>query len=162
MAILDRGPASVLLAELLAGLGLTFRYMFKSPATVNYPYEKGPLSPRFRGEHALRRYPNGEERCIACKLCEAICPALAITIEAEAREDGSRRTTRYDIDMTKCIYCGFCQEACPVDAIVEGPNFEFATETREELFYDKEKLLANGDRWEAEIANNLSLDAPYR
>jgi NADH-quinone oxidoreductase subunit I len=162
MAILDRGPASVLLAELLAGLGLTFRYMFKSSATVNYPYEKGPLSPRFRGEHALRRYPNGEERCIACKLCEAICPALAITIEAEAREDGSRRTTRYDIDMTKCIYCGFCQEACPVDAIVEGPNFEFAAETREELFYDKEKLLANGDRWEAEIANNIALDAPYR
>jgi NADH-quinone oxidoreductase subunit I len=162
MAILDRGPASILLAELLAGLGLTFRYMFKSSATVNYPYEKGPLSPRFRGEHALRRYPNGEERCIACKLCEAICPALAITIEAEAREDGSRRTTRYDIDMTKCIYCGFCQEACPVDAIVEGPNFEFAAETREELFYDKEKLLANGDRWEAEIANNIALDAPYR
>ena len=162
MAILDRGPASVLLAELLAGLGLTFRYMFKSAATVNYPYEKGPLSPRFRGEHALRRYPNGEERCIACKLCEAICPALAITIEAEAREDGSRRTTRYDIDMTKCIYCGFCQEACPVDAIVEGPNFEFAAETREELFYDKDKLLANGDRWEAEIANNIALDAPYR
>ena len=162
MAILDRGPASVLLAELLAGLGLTFRYMFKSPATVNYPYEKGPLSPRFRGEHALRRYPNGEERCIACKLCEAICPALAITIEAEAREDGSRRTTRYDIDMTKCIYCGFCQEACPVDAIVEGPNFEFATETREELYYDKTRLLANGDRWEPEIAQALELDAPYR
>lgn len=162
MALLDRGPASVLLAELISGLSLTFRYMFKSPATVNYPHEKGPLSPRFRGEHALRRYPNGEERCIACKLCEAICPALAITIEAEPREDGSRRTTRYDIDMTKCIYCGFCQEACPVDAIVEGPNFEFAAETREELFYDKEKLLANGDRWEAEIANNISLDAPYR
>ena len=114
--------------------------------------KKGPLSPRFRGEHALRRYPNGEERCIACKLCEAICPAQAITIDAEPREDGSRRTTRYDIDMTKCIYCGFCQEACPVDAIVEGPNFEFATETREELFYDKDKLLENGDRWEAEIA----------
>ena len=101
--------------------------------TINYPYEKGPLSPRFRGEHALRRYPNGEERCIACKLCEAICPAQAITIEAEPRADGSRRTTRYDIDMTKCIYCGLCQEACPVDAIVEGPNFEFATETHEEL-----------------------------
>ena len=153
----DGAPGSrrlrgLLLAESLAGLWLTLRYMFKPPVTVNYPYEKGPLSPRFRGEHALRRYPNGEERCIACKLCEAICPALAITIEAEPREDGSRRTTRYDIDMTKCIYCGLCQEACPVDAIVEGPNFEFAAETREELFYDKDKLLANGDRWEAEIA----------
>jgi NADH-quinone oxidoreductase subunit I len=162
MAFLDRGARAVLLSELVSGLMMTFRYMFKRPVTVNYPYEKGPLSPRFRGEHALRRYPNGEERCIACKLCEAICPALAITIEAEPREDGSRRTTRYDIDMTKCIYCGFCQEACPVDAIVEGPNFEYATETREELFYDKDKLLANGDRWEAEIAHNLALDAPYR
>jgi len=162
MAFLDRGARSVLLMELLSGLALTFRYMFKPPVTINYPHEKGPLSPRFRGEHALRRYPNGEERCIACKLCEAICPALAITIEAEAREDGSRRTTRYDIDMVKCIYCGLCQEACPVDAIVEGPNFEFSTETREELFYDKEKLLANGDRWEEEIAANIALDAPYR
>jgi NADH-quinone oxidoreductase subunit I len=162
MAFLDRGARSVLLWELISGMWLTLTYMFKEPVTVNYPFEKGPLSPRFRGEHALRRYPNGEERCIACKLCEAVCPALAITIEAEAREDGSRRTTRYDIDMTKCIYCGFCQEACPVDAIVEGPNFEFAAETREELFYDKEKLLANGDRWEAEIAHNLELDAPYR
>ena len=149
MNSLARGARSLLLIELLSGMALTLRYMFKPAVTVNYPYEKGPLSPRFRGEHVLRRYPNGEERCIACKLCEAICPALAITIEAEPREDGSRRTTRYDIDMTKCIYCGYCQEACPVDAIVEGPNFEFATETREELFYDKEKLLANGDRWEA-------------
>ena len=129
------------------------RYFFKPKATINYPFEKGPLSPRFRGEHALRRYPNGEERCIACKLCEAICPAQAITIEAgPRRNDGTRRTTRYDIDMVKCIYCGLCQEACPVDAIVEGPNFEFATETREELYYDKERLLANGDRWEREIA----------
>jgi len=123
---------------------------------------EGPLSPRFRGEHALRRYPNGEERCIACKLCEAICPAQAITIEAEPRDDGSRRTTRYDIDMTKCIYCGFCQEACPVDAIVEGPNFEFSTETREELMYNKDKLLANGDQWEGVIAANLHADAAYR
>ncbi len=162
MPFLDRGARSLLLAELVSGMWLTLKYMFKEPVTVNYPFEKGPLSPRFRGEHALRRYPSGEERCIACKLCEAVCPALAITIEAEARADGSRRTTRYDIDMTKCIYCGFCQEACPVDAIVEGPNFEFAAETREELFYDKEKLLANGDRWEAEIAKNLGLDAPYR
>ncbi|MGH7000349.1 MAG: NADH-quinone oxidoreductase subunit NuoI [Stellaceae bacterium] len=162
MGRLDRHAYSLLLTELVSGLWLTLTYMFKRPVTVNYPYEKGPLSPRFRGEHALRRYPNGEERCIACKLCEAVCPALAITIEAEAREDGSRRTTRYDIDMTKCIYCGLCEEACPVDAIVEGPNFEFAAETREELFYDKDKLLANGDRWEAEIAANLALDAPYR
>ena len=130
---------------------------------ADYPHEKSPLSPRFRGEHALRRYPNGEERCIACKLCEAICPAQAITIEAgPRRNDGTRRTTRYDIDMTKCIYCGFCQEACPVDAIVEGPNFEFATETREELFYDKDRLLANGDRWEREMARNIAIDAPYR
>jgi len=162
MAFLDRTARSLLLTELVSGMWLTFRYMFKQPVTINYPYEKGPLSPRFRGEHALRRYPNGEERCIACKLCEAVCPALAITIEAEPREDGSRRTTRYDIDMTKCIYCGFCQEACPVDAIVEGPNFEFSTETREELYYDKARLLANGDRWEREIAKNLELDAPYR
>jgi NADH-quinone oxidoreductase subunit I len=162
MSIFARGARGLLLTELLSGMALTLRYMFRTPVTVNYPYEKGPLSPRFRGEHALRRYPNGEERCIACKLCEAICPALAITIEAEPRADGSRRTTRYDIDMTKCIYCGYCQEACPVDAIVEGPNFEFASETREELFYDKDKLLANGDRWEAEIAKSLSLEAPYR
>ena len=162
MTAIDVGARSLLLWEIVKGMGLTFSYMFRRRATVNYPYEKGPLSPRFRGEHVLRRYPNGEERCIACKLCEAICPALAITIEAEPRDDGSRRTTRYDIDMTKCIYCGFCQEACPVDAIVEGPNFEFATETREELYYDKAKLLANGDRWEREIAANLSADAPYR
>ena len=160
--MLDRVARSLLLHELVSGMALTLKTMFRKPVTLNYPHEKGPLSPRFRGEHALRRYPNGEERCIACKLCEAICPALAITIEAEPREDGSRRTTRYDIDMTKCIYCGFCQEACPVDAIVEGPNFEFSVETREELFYDKEKLLANGDRWEPALARNLALDAPYR
>lgn len=143
-------------------MALTFRTMFKPRFTINYPYEKGPLSPRFRGEHALRRYPNGEERCIACKLCEAICPAQAITIEAEPREDGSRRTTRYDIDNNKCIYCGFCEEACPVDAIVEGPNFEYSAETREELMYDKEKLLANGERWETQLADRLAADAPYR
>jgi NADH-quinone oxidoreductase subunit I len=162
MSFMDRTARIVFLTELVSGLALTLKYMFKPKVTVNYPYEKGPLSPRFRGEHALRRYPNGEERCIACKLCEAICPALAITIEAEPRADGSRRTTRYDIDMIKCIYCGYCQEACPVDAIVEGPNFEFSTETREELLYDKAKLLANGDRWETELAANLAADAPYR
>lgn len=162
MGFIDRTARAFLLLEMLQGMALSFKYMFKPRVTINYPMEKGPLSPRFRGEHALRRYPNGEERCIACKLCEAICPALAITIEAEPRDDGSRRTTRYDIDMTKCIYCGYCQEACPVDAIVEGPNFEFATETREELLYDKERLLANGDRWEPELAKRIELDAPYR
>lgn len=162
MAFIDRALRTALLSELVSGLALTFRYMFRPAVTVNYPYEKGPLSRRFRGEHALRRYPNGEERCIACKLCEAVCPAQAITIEAEPREDGSRRTTRYDIDMVKCIYCGLCQEACPVDAIVEGPNFENSTESREELLYDKERLLANGDRWETEIAANLAAEARYR
>jgi NADH-quinone oxidoreductase subunit I len=160
---LDRAARSVFLREFAAATMLAMRYFFRPKSTLNYPFEKGPLSPRFRGEHALRRYPNGEERCIACKLCEAICPAQAITIEAgPRRNDGTRRTTRYDIDMVKCIYCGLCQEACPVDAIVEGPNFEFAAETREELYYDKERLLANGDRWEREIAKNMSLDAPYR
>ena len=154
---------SLFLKEFLSATVLAMRYFFAPKATLNYPNEKGPVSVRFRGEHALRRYPNGEERCIACKLCEAVCPALAITIEAgPRRNDGTRRTTRYDIDMVKCIYCGFCQEACPVDAIVLGPNFEFATETREELLYDKEKLLANGDRWEREIARNIAIDAPYR
>jgi len=160
--ITDRAATTIFWTELLRGGGVTLAHLFKEPATINYPFEKGPLSPRFRGEHALRRYPSGEERCIACKLCEAICPAQAITIEAEERADGSRRTTRYDIDMTKCIYCGFCQEACPVDAIVEGPNFEFSTETHEELLYNKEKLLNNGDKWEPEIAANIEADHLYR
>jgi NADH-quinone oxidoreductase subunit I len=160
---LDRAVKGLFLWEFVIATVLGVRYLLGPKATLNYPHEKGPLSPRFRGEHALRRYPNGEERCIACKLCEAICPAQAITIEAgPRRNDGTRRTTRYDIDMVKCIYCGLCQEACPVDAIVEGPNFEFAAETREELYYDKERLLANGDRWEREIAKNMALDAPYR
>ncbi|KQV82764.1 NADH-quinone oxidoreductase subunit NuoI [Rhizobium sp. Root1220] len=163
MAGLSNAVSSLFLMEFISAFWLTFRYIFKQKATINYPFEKGPVSPRFRGEHALRRYPNGEERCIACKLCEAICPAQAITIEAgPRRNDGTRRTVRYDIDMVKCIYCGFCQEACPVDAIVEGPNFEFATETREELYFDKARLLENGDRWEREIARNIALDAPYR
>ena len=152
----------LLLREFVGAFFLSMKYFFAPKKTLNYPFEKMMYSPRFRGEHALRRYPNGEERCIACKLCEAICPAQAITIEAEPREDGSRRTTRYDIDMVKCIYCGLCAEACPVDAIVEGPNLEFATETREELLYDKAKLLANGDRWEQAIAANLAADAAYR
>ena len=159
---LDQVAKGLLLKEFVSGFVLAMKYFFKPKATINYPFEMGHRGPRFRGEHALRRYPNGEERCIACKLCEAVCPALAITIESDVRDDGSRRTTRYDIDMTKCIYCGLCEEACPVDAIVEGPNFEFATETREELYYDKERLLANGDRWEREIAKNIELDAPYR
>ena len=155
-----RGAA---LMDFAGAVGLGLRYLVSPKATMQYPHERNPQSPRFRGEHALRRYPNGEERCIACKLCEAICPAQAITIEAgPRRNDGTRRTVRYDIDMVKCIYCGLCQEACPVDAIVEGPNFEFATETREELYYDKAKLLANGDRWEREIAKSIELDAPYR
>src|ERR1700745_1903058 len=160
---LDHAARSVFLQEFVAATALAMRYFFPPKSTLDYPFERGPLSPRFRGEHALRRYPNGEERCIACKLCEAICPALAITIEAgPRRNDGPRRTPRYDIDMVKCIYCGLCQEACPVDAIVEGPNFEFATETREELLYDKAKVLANCDRGEPEIARRLELDARYR
>ncbi len=159
---IGQAAKGAMLLDFIGAFGLGLRYLAAPKKTVMYPFEKGPLSPRFRGEHALRRYPSGEERCIACKLCEAICPAQAITIEAEPRADGSRRTTRYDIDMGKCIYCGLCQEACPVDAIVEGPNFEFAVETREELLYDKERLLANGDRWEREIAKILELDAPYR
>jgi len=162
MSRIKQAIRGALLMEFSSAFILAMKYFFSPKVTINYPFEKGPISPRFRGEHALRRYPSGEERCIACKLCEAICPAQAITIEAEPRPDGSRRTTIYDIDMVKCIYCGLCQEACPVDAIVEGPNYEFATETREELYYNKEKLLANGDRWEHQIAKNLALDAPYR
>ncbi|MDP1874728.1 NADH-quinone oxidoreductase subunit NuoI [Phenylobacterium sp.] len=161
-ARISQAAKGAALMDFIGAFGLGMKYMMRPKATVIYPNERNPQSPRFRGEHALRRYPNGEERCIACKLCEAICPAQAITIEAEPRDDGSRRTTRYDIDMVKCIYCGLCQEACPVDAIVEGPNLEFATETREELYYEKDRLLDNGDRWEREIAKNLELDAPYR
>ncbi|KAE8221004.1 hypothetical protein CF319_g5562 [Tilletia indica] len=159
---LDKAANLFFFTEILRGMWIVLENFFRPPYTIMYPYEKGPLSPRFRGEHALRRYPTGEERCIACKLCEAICPAQAITIESEPREDGARRTTRYDIDMTKCIYCGFCQEACPVDAIVETQNTEYSTETREELLYNKEKLLANGDRIEAEYAANIKADHLYR
>jgi NADH dehydrogenase (ubiquinone) Fe-S protein 8 len=159
---IDKAVHLFFFTEIIRGMWIVLENFFRQPYTIMYPYEKGPLSPRFRGEHALRRYPSGEERCIACKLCEAICPAQAITIESEARADGSRKTTKYDIDMTKCIYCGFCQEACPVDAIVETQNQEFSTETREELLYNKEKLLANGDRAEAEIAANLHSDHVYR
>jgi NADH dehydrogenase (ubiquinone) Fe-S protein 8 len=159
---IDKAVHLFFFTEILRGMWIVLENFFRPPYTIMYPFEKGPLSPRFRGEHALRRYPSGEERCIACKLCEAICPAQAITIESEARMDGSRRTTKYDIDMTKCIYCGFCQEACPVDAIVETQNQEYSTETREELLYNKEKLLANGDRAEAEIAANLHADHVYR
>ncbi|KAM0749857.1 NADH-quinone oxidoreductase [Meredithblackwellia eburnea MCA 4105] len=159
---LDKAANVFFFTEIVRGMAIVLEQFFRPPYTIMYPFEKGPASPRFRGEHALRRYATGEERCIACKLCEAICPAQAITIESETREDGARRTTRYDIDMTKCIYCGFCQEACPVDAIVESANAEYITETREELLYNKEKLLSNGDRMEAEIAANLHADHVYR
>jgi NADH-quinone oxidoreductase subunit I len=153
---------SLLLLELLKGLSLTMRHMFRPKLTVMYPEEKTPKSARFRGLHALRRYPNGEERCIACKLCEAVCPALAITIESTQRDDGTRRTTRYDIDLFKCIYCGFCEESCPVDSIVETGFLEYHFETREEGIMTKEKLLAVGDRFESEIAENRNRDAAYR
>ncbi len=153
---------SLFLWELLKGMKLTGKYLFAKKITVQYPEEKTPQSYRFRGLHALRRYPNGEERCIACKLCEAVCPALAITIESEKREDGTRRTTKYDIDLFKCIYCGFCEESCPVDSIVETREFEYIFETREEGIMDKAKLLAIGDKYEAEIAADRQLDAPYR
>jgi len=153
---------SLLLLELMRGLGVTLRYFFRPAFTINYPEEKTPKSNRFRGLHALRRYPNGEERCIACKLCEAVCPALAITIESTQHLDGSRRTTRYDIDLFKCIYCGFCEEACPVDAIVETGFLEYHFEKQGENILTKDQLLAIGDRFEAEIAENLKQDAPYR
>lgn len=153
---------SFTLFELLKGMRVTGTRLFSRKVTVQYPEEKTPLSPRFRGHHALRRYPNGEERCIACKLCEAVCPALAITIELEERDDGTRRTTRYDIDMFKCIYCGFCEEACPVDAIVESRVFEYHFEERGENIMTKEKLLAFGDKHEATIAKDKAADAPYR
>ena len=153
---------SFLLIDFIKAYLLAQKYFFQKKATINYPFEKGKLSPRFRGEHALRRYPSGEERCIGCKLCEAVCPAQAITIETEPRDDGTRRTTRYDIDVVKCIYCGLGEESCPVDAIVQGPNFEFTTETRKELYYSKDKLLENGDRWETVIAENLEADSKYR
>ena len=159
---LNRFFKIIFLSEFVKAIAIALKEIFKKKKTINYPFEKGSISPRFRGEHALRRYPDGEERCIACKLCEAVCPAQAITIENEERPDGSRKTTRYDIDMIKCIYCGLCEESCPVDAIVQGPNFEFSTETREELYYNKEKLLENGDRWESVLAENIKLDKPYR
>jgi NADH-quinone oxidoreductase subunit I len=153
---------SLMLLELWKGLFLTMRYFFRPKFTINYPEEKTPKSPRFRGLHALRRYPNGEERCIACKLCEAVCPALAITIESEQRVDGSRRTTLYEIDLFKCIFCGFCEESCPVDSIVETDFLEYHFESPEEAIMTKEKLLAVGDRFEAQIAENRKQDAAYR
>jgi NADH-quinone oxidoreductase subunit I len=153
---------SLLLHDLRKGLMVTGRYLFRRKFTVQYPEEKTPLSPRFRGRHALRRYPNGEERCIACKLCEAVCPALAITIELGEREDGTRRTTRYDIDYYKCIFCGFCEEACPVDAIVETRVFEYHGEERGDLLMDKQRLLSFGDELEAQITKDRVADAPYR
>ena len=153
---------ALLLSEFVSAFFLAMRYFFKPKPTLNYPFEKGPISPRFRGEHALRRYPNGEERCIACKLCEAVCPALAITIESDIRDDGTRRTTRYDIDLTKCIFCGFCEEACPVDAIVETRILEYHGEKRGDLIYTKPMLLAVGDRYEDEIAKDRADDAAYR
>ena len=153
---------SLMLTELMKGLALTGKYAFSRKITVQYPEEKTPISPRFRGLHALRRYPNGEERCIACKLCEAVCPAMAITIESAQREDGTRRTTRYDIDLTKCIFCGFCEESCPVDSIVETQVLEYHGEKRGDLYYTKEMLLAVGDRYENDIAAAREADAKYR
>jgi NADH-quinone oxidoreductase subunit I len=151
-----------LMVELLRGLALTGTYLFRHKITVQYPEEKTPMSPRFRGLHALRRYPNGEERCIACKLCEAVCPAMCISIDSEERPDGTRRTTRYDIDLFKCIYCGFCEEACPTDAIVMTRHFEFHMEQRSEAVIDKQRLLDMGERFETQIAADRAQDAPYR
>jgi len=153
---------SLLLLELIKGFALTGRYLFARKITIEYPEEKAPQSNRFRGMHALRRYPNGEERCIACKLCEAVCPALAITIESEERADGTRRTIRYDIDQIKCIFCGFCEESCPVDSIVETDIYEYHGENRGDLYFTKEMLLAVGDRYEKQIAAAREADAPYR
>jgi len=159
---LDRAAKALFLWEFVTGFALAMRYFFQPKATLNYPFEKGPISPRFRGEHALRRYPNGEERCIACKLCEAVCPALAITIDSEQRADGTRRTTRYDIDLFKCIYCGFCEESCPVDSIVETNIHEYHFEKRGESIVTKPQLLAIGDRFEKDIAAARAQDAAYR
>ncbi len=147
---------------MLTGMWLTLKYLFRPKVTINYPYEKSKVSARFKGQHALRRYDDGTERCISCKLCEAVCPAQAIVIEGGETNGSERRTTKYDIDMTKCIYCGLCQEACPVDAIVEGANYEFATETHQELYYNKTKLLENGDMWEQALKIRLDQDAKYR
>ena len=162
MNAIKRFFSSFLLIELLRGMALTGRHFFARKITVQFPEEKTPQSVRFRGLHALRRYPNGEERCIACKLCEAVCPALAITIESEQRADGSRRTTRYDIDLTKCIFCGFCEESCPVDSIVETHILEYHGEKRGDLYYNKDQLLAIGDKYEAQIAAARAADAQYR
>lgn len=162
MGALKDYVGSLFLKELLKGMALTGRHLFARKITVQYPEEKTPQSPRFRGLHALRRYPNGEERCIACKLCEAVCPAMAITIESEVRDDESRRTTRYDIDLTKCIFCGFCEEACPVDAIVETRVFEYHGEKRGDLYYTKQMLLAVGDKYESQIAKDREIESRYR
>lgn len=162
LAKLFNGFKRYLLLELLKGMWLTLTYAFKPKYTVLYPMERFPQSPRFRGLHALRRYPNGEERCIACKLCEAVCPALAITIEAEPRQDGSRRTTRYEIDLFKCIYCGFCEESCPVDSIVQTHILDYHFLARDESRLTKQQLLAIGDRFESQIAQRRAQDAPYR
>lgn len=162
MGVIKNFFSSLLLTEMIKGMALTGKYFFKPKFTLIYPLEHAPMSPRFRGLHAQRRYPNGEERCIACKLCEAVCPAMAISIESHEREDGTRRTTRYDIDLTKCIFCGFCEESCPVDSIVETHINEYHGEKRGDLYMTKDMLLAIGDRYESEIAARREADAPYR